>query len=256
MSEILRLESVKKYFGGTKAVDGFSAVVKTGMITGLIGPNGCGKTTVFNLITGFLKPDSGDILFRTPSSPATRPSLLRTNPHLIVRKGIARTFQEMRLIRKMTAVEHVFLGFPNNSGESVSGALIGKGSRIDRANSAKVDEIIEFVQLNEVRRHPASEISYGQQKLLSIGCVLALSPRLLLLDEPFSGLSLVMVGRVSAVLKSLIMKGMTIFFIEHNLSAVRDVCDEVIVMIEGKMIMQGETSVILNDPRVAQAFFS
>lgn len=249
MPDILKMAGLTKRFGGTQAVSDFSAEIRTGAITGLIGPNGCGKTTLFNLITGFLRPDAGEIKF--DGLP-----VLRRRPQAIVRLGIGRTFQEMRLIRKMSVAENILLSFPHNSGESVFGALLWRWGHFEKANSARLDEIIDFVQLGEVRRHPASEISYGQQKLLSIGCVLSLSPRLLLLDEPFSGLSPVMIQKISGLLKTLVASGKTIFLIEHNLQAVEKGCDDVIVMNEGKKLVQGPPTVIRDDPRVLEAYLS
>jgi len=267
MSEILQIRELKKYFGGTKAVDDFSADIQAGSITGLIGPNGSGKTTVFNLITGFLKPDSGSVYFTNSSLPTTHYPLHNKKPHHIARMGIGRTFQDMRLIHRLTVLDNLLLGFQQNLGESVAGALIGWGNSTDRKNAFRAEKIMEFVGLTGVRYHLASDISYGQQKLLSLGVALSLSPTLLLLDEPFSGVSPAMVEKIISLLRALTGKEnsphyplptthCTVFLIDHDLEAVKNVCDEVIVMDEGKKIVQGPPSVIREDPRVMEAYFT
>jgi len=246
----LELHDVRKSFDGVQAVDGMSLRIPHGGVTALIGPNGAGKTTLFNLCTGFLRPDSGSIRFGEQD-------LSGMSPHRIASMGIARTFQDLRLIRRMTVLENLLLAMPHQSGETVCGALWGARSRREEmANQGQADELLTFVGLAYEGNALAGALSYGQQKLLALACCLATGAQMLLLDEPVAGIAPDMVERIIARIRSLKSQGLSILFVEHNLAAVQEVADRVVVMDEGRKIADGSWERVSQEPDVVEAYLA
>ena len=243
------IKTITKSFDGIQAVKNFSFEWQNQRILGLIGPNGAGKTTLFHILTGFLPADSGQFLFKGEN-------LLKTPPHRIVHKGIARTFQDLRLLRQVRVIENVLLCRLNQIGEDPLSAWIrGKKYRQNhRENMEKAESILEFIGLLDKRNDLAEALSYGQQKLLSLGCCLATEAEYLLLDEPVSGVNPAMIGKILGLLKKLANQGRKILLIEHNIEAVRSVCDGLIVMDHGRKIAEGRPEEVLAKEEIVEAY--
>jgi ABC-type branched-subunit amino acid transport system ATPase component len=249
---MLEINNLNKSFDGLKAVNEFSLNLQTQKITGLIGPNGAGKTTVFNIITGYLTPDNGNILYKGNS-------LIGLSPWMITRLGISRTFQDLRLFRKLTVMENVLLARQNQSGEKFLHALFtfSKNSPEYKDNLKRATFLLESVGLLDDQNNLAENLSYGQQKLLSIACCLATNPTLLLLDEPVAGVQLAMMEKIVSILKYLVTnEHKTIFLIEHNIQIVMRISDTIIVMDEGKKILEDTSSAIADNTEILEAYLS
>ncbi|MCK4343173.1 MAG: ABC transporter ATP-binding protein [Phycisphaerae bacterium] len=246
--ESLRCESLRKSFGGVRALDGLSVQFDTDGIVAIIGPNGAGKTTLLNVLTGFLPADGGQCYCGDRD-------ITRLAPHRIARLGIARTFQDLRLIQQVPVVENVMLARPHQRGEKLLSALLRFGvAEEERRNREEAMRLLEFVELTADAAKPAGELSYGQQKLLTIACCVATEARMLLLDEPVAGVHPEMVTQILGLLGQLRNEGKLVVFIEHDIAAVRQAADVVIVMDEGKVIAQGPPSEVLERPEIMEAY--
>jgi branched-chain amino acid transport system ATP-binding protein len=242
---LLEVSSVSKRFGGLLALADVSFSVEPGRITSLIGPNGAGKTTLFHIISGFLRADSGSIAFdgrRIDGLP----------PHRIARLGIARTFQDLKIWRRLTVLENVLLGFPRQPRETLSGALLGRGATDDCRRRAL--EILETVELGQARDELAENLSYGDQKLLTIARLLAADARLLLLDEPVSGLPGPVIEKVVRVIRALMDRGRTTLLVDHNMEAVMGIADWVVVLDHGRVIAAGTPREVQKNEQVVKTY--
>lgn len=248
-STLLRLESLSKSFGGLQAVSDLSFGVKAGTITSLIGGNGAGKTTAFNLITGNLSPDAGHIYFRD-----TRVDGLP--PHKVARAGIARGFQELRLFNRLSARDNIEAAIPNQRAEHILRALIGGAvlKQEGRATADRSSALLRELTIETQAGALAERLSYGQQKLLSLGRLLAAEGDLLLLDEPTAGLSPGMVDDFCARARRLADLGKTILLIEHNVDIVMRLSDWIIVMHQGAKIAEGEPQEVRNNVTVMHTY--
>lgn len=243
------IKNISKSFDGIQAVDDFSFEWDGYKLVGLIGPNGAGKTTLFNIISGFLKADAGKFTFRDKN-------ILKLSPDKIVHAGLARTFQDLRLLRQITVFENVLLFRLNQQGEMPLSAWL-RGKRYDdnrRINREKVEEILKFIGLWDKRNDLAEALSFGQQKLLSLGCCLATEADYLLLDEPVSGVNPSMIDKILQLLQELAGQGKRILLIEHNIEAVRSVCDWLLVMDHGKKIAEGLPDEVLARDEIIEAY--
>jgi ABC-type branched-subunit amino acid transport system ATPase component len=246
---LLRLEALSKSFGGLRAVNDLSFEVRAGTITSLIGGNGAGKTSAFNLITGNLAPDSGEIYFREQRIDGLP-------PHKVARAGIARGFQELRLFNRLSARDNIEVAIPGQRGESLWRSLIGGRNLRDEAKASGVSSIALLRDLS-IEAHAeqlAERLSYGQQKLLSLGRLLAARGELLLLDEPTSGLSPGMVEDFCARMQRLADSGKTILLIEHNVEIVMRLSDWIIVMHQGATIAEGTPDQVRNNVVVMHTY--
>jgi len=244
---MLKVEFLSKRFNGLQAVRDLSFSIKKGTVTSLIGPNGAGKTTLFNMICGYLKPDKGTVNFQGEE-------LIGSPPHAIASRGIGRTFQNLRVIKMLTVLDNVLLSFGDSHMKGISGIFNVFRKDPELKNRERAKELLDFVGLSENANNPAGLLSYGQQKLLSLACCLALEPKILLLDEPVAGVNQEMIINILALLKRLRDKGIAVFFIEHNLGAVMEVSDRLIVMDEGSIIADGIPSVVKEAPVVIEAY--
>jgi len=249
MDHYFQLREVYKNFGGLSAVRNLSFAVEPGKITSLIGPNGAGKTTVFNLISGQLPLDQGEIIFKGRNITAFP-------PHKIVGLGIARTFQDLRLFQKLTALQNVLMGLQRRKGERLLNALL-RGRALTREE--KEDLRIAFDLLRLVELEPKSDervenLSYGEQKLLSLARILATDAELLMLDEPASGLPLGEVDRMLKLIQDLVKRGKTVLVVEHNMEAVMGISDWIIVLNFGEQIASGTPAEIQKNQEVRKVY--
>ena len=246
---LLRIEALSKSFDGLKAVSDLSFDVKAGTITSLIGGNGAGKTSAFNLITGNLAPDSGEIYFRGQRVDGLP-------PHKVARAGIARGFQELRLFNRLSARDNIAAAIPGQRGESLWRALIGGRSLRDeaKANEASSLGLLRDISIEAHAEQLAERLSYGQQKLLSLGRLLAARGELLLLDEPTAGLSPGMVEDFCARMRRLTDGGKTILLIEHNVEIVMRLSDWIVVMHQGAKIAEGTPEEVRNNVVVMHTY--
>src|SRR5258708_3140487 len=246
---LLKLEALSKSFGGLHAVNNLSFEVAAGTITSLIGGNGAGKTTAFNLITGNLAPDAGHIHFR-----GARVDGLA--PHKVARAGIARGFQELRLFNRLSARDNIEAAIPCQRGESMVRSLIGgRALEDERAVTAgRSGALLKELTIAAHAEQLAERLSYGQQKLLSLGRLLAAEAELLLLDEPTSGLSPGMVEDFCARMRALTRRGKTILLIEHNVEIVMRLSDWIVVMHQGAKIAEGKPDDIRSNVTVMHTY--
>jgi ABC-type branched-subunit amino acid transport system ATPase component len=251
MANILEIKNITKSFDGLKAVNNFSCPIEKGRIISIIGPNGAGKTTLFNIITGFLPNGSGEIIFNEKK-------ISGMSAYEIVSQGISRTFQDLRLINRIAVIENVLLDFQNQPGESLINIFFKKkkSSEVEFKNHKRAIELLDFAGIKDKSLDLASNLSYGQQKLLSIVCCLAADPHLILLDEPVSGVQPAMIEKIYSMLKELKNLGKTIILIEHDIDFVSKISDKIIVMDEGKKIAEGLPEEILNNKDILESYLS
>jgi ABC-type branched-subunit amino acid transport system ATPase component len=230
---MLAVESVSKRFSGRIALESVSIEVARGSMTGVIGPNGSGKSTLFNIIAGTLRPDAGRVL-------VDGRDITRASPAQICGCGVARTFQISRLFAEMTVLENL--------------VAVARGSD-DRAAIGLAMELLDFLEITAIADKWGSELSYGQRKLVEIARALMLQPKILLLDEPFAGINPRLQNRIVEHLRTLCARGITVFFIDHEMRIVLTECDLVYVLAEGRLISSGDTQTVRNDAKVLEAYF-
>lgn len=250
MGEVaIECRSLTRSFGAIRAVDGVDLSFDAGAITALIGPNGAGKTTLFHLITGALKPESGEILYRGRRIDGAR--LWET-----ARLGIGRLLQDVRIFGRLTVLENVLVAFREQLGESPLAAVFAR-RRIDRDEAEHEREARRWLDLVALGNHAsvlAGALSYGQQKLLAIARLLAAGADALLLDEPSAGVHPALMERLLVVIRRLASEGKAVAVIEHNMDVVLDVADWVYFMEEGQIAAFGLTSEVLGDPSVRASY--
>jgi ABC-type branched-subunit amino acid transport system ATPase component/ABC-type branched-subunit amino acid transport system permease subunit len=238
---LLEVKGLEKRFGGVHAVDGASFAVPEGSITGLIGPNGSGKTTVFNLIGGTMAPQAGEVWFdgrRVDGKPPWR------RAHL----GLGRTFQITRLFPEMTVLENVVAPL-----REFHLGLLGANA-VSGREAARAEELLEFVGMRKYRDVHASALSYGQQKLLELAQILMLDPKLIMLDEPAGGINPTLIERIGEMIRELNARGKTFLIVEHNMPFVLGLCAPVLVLARGQTIASGTPDEIQHDPKVLDAY--
>jgi ABC-type branched-subunit amino acid transport system ATPase component len=244
----LRCESLSKSFDGVRALAEFQFEFPSTGVVAIIGPNGAGKTTFINVLTGFLRADTG-------RSFIDGREITRLAPNGIARLGLSRTFQDLRLVLEVPALENVMLACPQQRGERLLWALLRIGVAAEEArNLVEAKRLLQFVGLQEKASELAGELSYGEQKLLTLACCLATGARVLLLDEPVAGVHPEMASRILDLLTELRNDGKLIVFIEHDIAAVRRVADVVIVMDEGRIIAQGVPTEVLERTEIMEAY--
>ena len=249
-NNILTIENLSKSFDGIQAVNNCSYNVSSGSITGLIGPNGAGKTTVFNLITGFLSQDSGNVSFQQ--------KLIDKDPtHNIFKKGLVRTFQIPRELKKMTVLENLLVVPKNQIGEHIWSPLFSfkKIQLEEEININKAKNILDFIRLNHLTNEYAGNLSTGQKKLLELARTLMSDPSLVLLDEPVAGVNPTLVNDLmDNIRRSNKELGITFLIIEHNMNFIMNLCNPIIVLSNGTKIAEGTAEQIKSDQSVVNAY--
>jgi branched-chain amino acid transport system ATP-binding protein len=246
---LLEVSRVSKHFGGVAALSNVDFIVSESEIVGLIGPNGAGKTTLFNVVTGFLPVTNGTISFGGEDITGLRSDQ-------ITRKGISRTFQASVLYTQASCFENVLIGCHMHYREPKWKAFLHTEAYREEEHTMKqnTDELLEFMGLAEYRDRFAGELPHGQQRVLGICIALATKPRLLLLDEPATGMNAKETALVMERIRRLRKKGITIVLVEHNVRAVLGVCDRIVVLDHGQKIAEGMPEEIMKSPAVIEAY--
>lgn len=246
---IIETEHLTKRFGGLPAVQDLSIKAIKAQITSIIGPNGAGKTTLFNLLTGFMQPDEGDNYMMGKK-------ITGLAPYRITRMGMARTFQLIRVFPKISVLDNILLGCLGLKGDNILYAILKTKKAMSQFIQAKefAMDILETVGLPDFADQLANDLSYGQQKLVEIGRVLASKPQVLLLDEPMAGLSMTMIDQMIELIFGLKKQGRSIIIVEHNMQVVMDISDRIIVLNFGTEIASGTPKQIQNNPEVVDAY--
>jgi neutral amino acid transport system ATP-binding protein len=238
---LLEIDSLSKRFGGVVALDDCSLSVLPGSITGLIGPNGSGKTTIFNLVTGFIPRDKGRVSFKSQSIDGL-------GPDRIYDLGIGRTFQLARIFPRLTALENMLVPVRRKG-------LRALFSRADWGQEkSRAMEMLDFLDISHVAGTLGGALSYGQRKLLELGAVLMAEPELVLLDEPAGGVNPALLERIADRIRRLNARGITFLLVEHNMGFVMNLCSEVVVLNHGHTIATGKPEAVRQDPAVLDAY--
>jgi branched-chain amino acid transport system ATP-binding protein len=247
---LLAIVELTVSFEGLRALDDVSFSVEEGQIFSLVGPNGAGKTTVFNCINRICRQDSGDILFNGQE-------LSHQKPHEVPRLGIARTFQNIELFEGMTVLDNILSGCHNRIDTNLLGTLLftPKVRSMETAARRAAEEVIEFLELEAVRRSPVAALPYGIQKRVELGRALAVKPKLLLLDEPAAGLNTEETEELAFWVQEIRSgHGITLFLVEHDMEFVMDLSDRICVLDHGRVIAEGRPEEIQSDSRVMDAY--
>jgi len=252
---ILQVSGLTKDFGGIRALNKLDLDVHAGQIVALIGPNGAGKTTFFNCVTGIYTPTAGDIMLTRPGK--TKPiSLKGLKPNHVTEKGLARTFQNIRLFPKMTVLENVMIGRHCRSKAFILGAILRNPAtrREERQIAEKSYSLLEKVKLDHLTNDLAENLSYGAQRRLEIARALATEPLLLLLDEPAAGMNPQETQELTTLIREISSEGQAILLIEHDMKLVMALSDRIYVMDYGKKIAEGNPEEIRTNPDVIKAY--
>jgi branched-chain amino acid transport system ATP-binding protein len=249
MTATLVLQDVARHFGGVPAVDKVSLQVPAGQITGLIGPNGAGKTTVVNLITGLLHLSSGKVLLDGRD-------VSREEAPDLARAGVARTFQNIRLVPDASVLENVVAGFHRHEKAGLWANLLGLPSA--RAEAKRMNEraiaLLERFGMTALAEHRAGGLSYGHQRRIEMMRALATEPRLLLLDEPVAGMNDAEAESLAGIFRSVAASGVAVLLIEHNMRFVMSLCSHLYVLASGRLIAEGQPDAVGRDPMVVEAY--
>lgn len=238
---VLRTDKLTKSFGGVRAVDEATTEFYQGRINGLIGPNGSGKTTFFNCVTGMIRPDSGTVTMHGKN-------VTRWAPHRIARAGLGRSFQLCRVFPRMTVLENMLVAVqPRSLGEYLANSR----------NSESVDKarrMLAWVGIDHLENSEARDISYGQQKLLELGSTLMTDPPFVMLDEPAGGVNPSLIERIAVLVRELNEEGTTFLIVEHNMELIMSLCDHIVVFDRGRQIAAGTPDAVQADPKVLEAY--
>ncbi len=245
----LRLDGIGKRFGGVEAVADLSLDFPPGRVTGLIGPNGAGKTTVVNMITGLTTPSAGRVFLGEHDLTGKRPDE-------VARRGVARTFQTVRLLREATVLDNVVVGFHRHEKTSLLANSIGLPAiwRERRDFRRRAAALLERFELTPLAAVPAGALAYGHQRMVEVMRALAMTPEFLLLDEPVAGMNDVEARRLGLIVRDLAADGVGILLIEHNMRFVMQFCQSIYVLNSGRLIAAGSPETVSADPLVVEAY--
>jgi branched-chain amino acid transport system ATP-binding protein len=241
---LLEIRDLTKHFFRLPALSQVSLSVEPGDLLGVIGPNGSGKTTLFNCVTGVLRPTAGHVRFKGED-------ITGLSADLVYRRGITRTFQLIQLFPDMTVLENMLL-----AAQERHGTLLGRLVRREgAATTARALELLEYLGIVALKDHLASNLSYGQQKLLDFGMALMSGPEVILLDEPLAGVNPTMIKRLVGHIQALNAQGNTFVVIEHNMEVVMSLCRRIVVLSQGERIAEGSPAEVADNPLVLDAYF-
>jgi branched-chain amino acid transport system ATP-binding protein len=241
---LLEIDGLRKEFFRLPALGGVSLTVEAGDLLGLIGPNGSGKTTLFNCVTGVLRPSGGRVRFKGED-------ITGLSADLVHRRGIARTFQLIQLFPEMTVHENMLLAAQEREGTLLRRLVRREG----REPASRAMELLEYLGIADLRDRLASNLSYGQQKLLDFGMALMSRPEVILLDEPLAGVNPTMINKLVGHIRALNAQGHTFVVIEHNMEVVMSLCRRIVVLSQGERIAEGTPAEVADDPMVLDAYF-
>ncbi|MBN1147887.1 MAG: ABC transporter ATP-binding protein [Anaerolineales bacterium] len=247
---LLQVENMTHYFGGLRAVHSYNLAIEPGQIRGLIGPNGAGKTTIFNLITGIYQPTEGKVLLDGQD-------IVGLQPYDVASLGLARTFQNLRLWRHMTVLEHVKQSRYSKISYGLTGAFFGTAARNrQEAESEKIaNELLELVGASRYMNEIVTNLPYGAQRRVELARALAIEPKVLFLDEPTAGMNPEELIQMMEIVRRVHSEfGMAIFLIEHRMKVVMDLCEMVQTLVFGEVIAEGTSEEIRNNPKVIDAY--
>ncbi len=246
---ILQVQQLSKSFGGLQAVDGVSFSLQKGAIKAVIGPNGAGKTTLFNLIAGMLAPTAGEIRFQGKEIQGMR-------PFRVAGLGVARTFQNIKMFSGMTALENVMVGRHVRSKAGFMASMFRTSGcrREEKAIRVKSLELLDFLGIADCAATLATNLAFGQQRAVELARALALEPALLLLDEPAAGLNIYETAEIGRLIVRIRELGVTVLLVEHDMSLVMDISDEIVVLSFGRKIAEDIPTVIQGDPEVIKVY--
>jgi len=250
MSALLQIQEISKAFGGVQAVNRVSLDVNQGDLMSVIGPNGAGKTSLLNMISGFYHPDQGHILLDGGET-------THASPSRIAERGVARTFQNIALFRGMTVLDNLMLGRHVHMKTGVLGAFAywGFAQREEVVHRKRVEDIIDFLRIQDLRRRPCGSLAYGLQKRVELGRALALDPKILLLDEPMGGCNHEEKEDMARFILDVNEEwGTTVILIEHDMGVVMDISDRVAVLDMGSKIAEGAPDEVRANPQVIKAY--
>jgi len=247
---LLEIRDLTLRFGGLCAVNNLSLAIEENSIRSLIGPNGAGKTCVFNCLTGFYKPSDGDMIFQGES-------LLNKKPHLITYKGMARTFQNLRLFKQLSVIENVMSGMHCRTSAGFTAAVLR--TKVQQAEERRIrdyaEECLDFVGILDKKNYMAKNLPYGDQRRVEWARALATQPKLLLLDEPAAGLNREEKSRlIELIARIRDERKITIFLIEHDMGLVMKISEKIFVIDYGTKIAEGTTTEVRDNPRVIEAY--
>ena len=250
MKYILNAKKISKYFGGLKAVDEVDMQIKQGEIFGVIGPNGAGKTTFFNIASGLVSPSSGEVWLNGEN-------ITKNKPEAIAKKGIARTFQNIKLFEDMTVLENIKIGFHLHTKTNMFDAVTHsrRYKRDEEMILAKGEALLDKIGLSDYKDVMAGNLAYGTQRKVEIARALAMVPQILLLDEPAAGMNPQETQSLLEFVKELNTNGFTIVVIEHDMKFIMNICDRILVLNYGKKICEGTPEEVKNSPSVVEAYF-
>jgi branched-chain amino acid transport system ATP-binding protein len=247
---LLEVRNMTHFFGGLRAVHNYNLTFESGEIRGLIGPNGAGKTTIFNLLTGIYTPTEGEIKFLGKSIKGGK-------PHEIAAAGIARTFQNLRLWRHVSVLDHVKLACYSKIDYGLTGAFFGTGKRHrqEKEFTDKAHELLEMFGISQFAANVVTGLPYGVQRRVEMARAMAIEPKILFLDEPTAGMTPDELNEMVAIIRKLREDlGLTIFLIEHRMKVVMDLCEQIQTLVFGEVIAEGDSEQIMNNPQVIEAY--
>ena len=249
MTPLLEVENVRRSFGGLVAVDKVTFQVPAGIIKGVIGPNGAGKTTLFNMISGLLPPEVGRILFKGEAIQGLK-------PYRVARAGLSRTFQNPSLFLQMNVLENVMVGRHCRTRRGFLGCGFRLPAQMREERAIRVDALarLEFVGLSALAGAPAGSLAFGQRRMVELARALATEPQMLLLDEPASGLNTREKQDLAGLIRRIRDSGVTVLLVEHDISMVMSLSDDILVLHNGTPIAEGAPSVVQSDPKVISVY--